>query len=29
MAEGYTKTGKKAKIATADYPMSDAKARIK
>lgn len=25
MAEGYTKTGKKAKIATADYPMSDAK----
>ena len=27
MAEGYTKTGKKAKIATADYPMSDAKER--
>ena len=27
MAEGYTKKGKKAKIATADYPMSDAKER--
>lgn len=27
MAEGYTRTGKKAKIATADYPMSDAKER--
>ena len=27
MAQGYTKTGKKAKIATADYPMSDAKER--
>ena len=27
MAEGYTKAGKKAKIATADNPMSDAKER--
>lgn len=25
MAEGYTRTGKKAKNATVDYPMSDAK----
>lgn len=27
MAIGYTRTGKKAKIATADYPLSDAKER--